>query len=148
MKRFGDEWTQSVSDDGITWFEVVSFTHPLSVSDAGVYALTAKNLPAHTAAVDYFVSTAAPVVPEDGPTSGGGVKTLETFSVGNGNVTVDPDLVDYVCGQSVVLTADADFGSVFTGWTGDVVSSDNRCSCRWLRIGASRQTSNSMRTRR
>ena len=50
---------------------------------------------------------------------------LTTPVVGNGQVTVDPDLVRYVDGDEVTLTAVADEGWIFSGWSGDISSQEN-----------------------
>lgn len=50
---------------------------------------------------------------------------LTTPVVGNGQVTVDPDLVRYVDGDEVTLMAAADEGWIFTGWSGDLSSQEN-----------------------
>jgi hypothetical protein len=45
--------------------------------------------------------------------------------VGNGAVTVDPDQPSYDAGEVVTLTATADAGWSFTGWSGDLSGSTN-----------------------
>ncbi|NBD34654.1 MAG: DUF11 domain-containing protein, partial [Chloroflexi bacterium] len=51
--------------------------------------------------------------------------TLTVNEVGNGSVTVDPGQDTYIYGDVVTLTATADPDWAFTGWSGDVDSTDN-----------------------
>ena len=51
--------------------------------------------------------------------------TLTVNTVGNGSVTVNPDKPLYNIGEVVTLTATADPGWVFTGWSGDLTGSTN-----------------------
>ena len=44
--------------------------------------------------------------------------TIGTDGNGSGTVTADPDQPQYDCGTVVTLTATADIGSTFTGWSG------------------------------
>jgi hypothetical protein len=47
---------------------------------------------------------------------------LTTSVIGNGHVVVEPNLTSYTAGQSVTLTAVADEGNVFAGWSGDATN--------------------------
>jgi regulation of enolase protein 1 (concanavalin A-like superfamily) len=121
VTRVGDSWTQSFSLNGATWTTGASFTHALTVSQVGLFAGNAgSNPPAHTAVVDYFFNTATPIVPEDGNGS-----SLTVNVVGGGSVSRNPEKTLYVCGESVELTAVADPGWVFDGWSGDLSGADN-----------------------
>ncbi|MBE0684645.1 MAG: right-handed parallel beta-helix repeat-containing protein, partial [Anaerolineaceae bacterium] len=51
--------------------------------------------------------------------------TLTVEIVGYGNVTKNPDKTSYSSGESVTLTATADPGWTFSGWSGDVTSVNN-----------------------
>ncbi len=51
--------------------------------------------------------------------------TIDVTTVGQGVVTFDPDLALYDLFTDVSLTATADAGWVFTGWSGDLTSNDN-----------------------
>jgi hypothetical protein len=51
--------------------------------------------------------------------------TLVVNAVGNGSVTIVPDLDLYNCGTSVQLTAVPDPGYEFFGWTGDATGNTN-----------------------
>jgi len=51
--------------------------------------------------------------------------TLTANQTGEGNVIVTPDWQTYTYLDQVMLNADAEPGWAFTGWSGDVVSSDN-----------------------
>lgn len=69
VTRAGDLWTQDYSYDGQNWTNNVSFTHALSVNQVGPFAgnfqRPSSSPPAHTAIIDYFFNSAAPIVPED-----------------------------------------------------------------------------------
>ncbi len=62
VARVGHTWTQSYSTDGTTWQEGARFTHPLAVTQAGVFAGNAGTMPAYTSVIDY-VAVATPLVP-------------------------------------------------------------------------------------
>ena len=59
--------------------------------------------------------------------------TITKFGIGMGNVVSDPSGItcgltceaSFAISTTVTLTATADLGSTFTGWSGDVVSTDN-----------------------
>ena len=51
--------------------------------------------------------------------------TLTVNTVGDGAVDKDPDQATYHYGDTVTLTATADAGWTFTGWSGDLTGSDN-----------------------
>ncbi|MDF1839522.1 MAG: hypothetical protein P1V35_16760, partial [Planctomycetota bacterium] len=76
--RSGNQWTFEHSSDGSGWTTLASFTQALTVQQVGTYAGNAggSSAPAFTALVDYVFDTLAPVVPEDGPTTGSGPFTL------------------------------------------------------------------------
>ena len=50
---------------------------------------------------------------------------LNVFPIGSGSVSKNPDKTVYLPGDSVQLTATADSGYTFSGWSGDLSSSDN-----------------------
>lgn len=52
-----------------------------------------------------------------------GMHTLTVIPVGNGTVTIDPNQTSFNDGQVVTLTAVADPGWTFTGWSGDLSGS-------------------------
>jgi len=60
VRRIGNAWTQTYSYDGSTWFNAASFSYTSQVTHLGVFAGNASgtNSPAHTAVIDYFLSTA------------------------------------------------------------------------------------------
>ncbi|MDO9085044.1 MAG: choice-of-anchor Q domain-containing protein [Anaerolineaceae bacterium] len=51
--------------------------------------------------------------------------TLTVEIVGNGEVTKNPNKSSYATGEEVTITATADPGWTFSGWSGDVTSPDN-----------------------
>jgi regulation of enolase protein 1 (concanavalin A-like superfamily) len=123
VTRVGDSWTQSYSLNGATWTTGASFTHALTVSQVGFFAGNAgSNPPAHTAVVDYFFNTAAPIIPEDG---NDGPNSLLVNEVGNGSVSQNPGQAGYACGEMVELTAVADAGWAFESWSGNLSGADN-----------------------
>ena len=117
VTRVGDEWTQWYSYDGVNWTSMTSFMHAMTV--AGVSAYVGNENAANTVAVDYFYNTAAP--------GAGDVPqyTVMVNTVGNGTVTKSPDQEMYLCGEVVTLTATADPGWVFSGWSSDLSGSNN-----------------------
>jgi hypothetical protein len=121
VTRVGAQWTLSHSFDGAAWTVDGSFPFAMEVQQVGVYAGNAgAQLPAHTAKVDYFFNTGAPIDPEDGASLGLTVKTE-----GQGTVTKSPDKAAYACGEEITLTATPAPDWRFAGWRGDVSGSDN-----------------------
>ncbi len=53
------------------------------------------------------------------------VPTLTIQKVGNGTVTTNPPSGPYTAGQTVVMTATADFGWKFVNWSGDLATANN-----------------------
>lgn len=130
VRRQGDLWSFAYGYNGVAWTEAVSFSHPLAVSSIGLYALNhgvpASSSPAFTARVDYFSNTAAPgpVLTEDqGPELE--QRTLAVQVAGSGSVQRDPNAASYPCGAQVLLTALPAAGNGFSGWSGDIVSTQN-----------------------
>jgi uncharacterized repeat protein (TIGR02543 family) len=117
VTRVGDQWTQWYSYDGVTWTAMPSFTHAITVADVSVYV--GNEVAANTVAVDFVYNTAVPGVGDVAQ------QTLTVNSVGNGVVSKAPDKAAYLCGETVTLTATADPGWVFTGWSGDLTGSNN-----------------------
>jgi hypothetical protein len=127
VRRQGDQWNQSYSYDGIDWTTPVTFTHPLTATAAGPYAANGvgASSPAHTAYIDYFFNTAAPVIPEDGDRN---TLTVNVDPIGSGTVDTDPAKASYSCGEVVTLSASANTGWAFDSWSGDLVSTINPIS--------------------
>lgn len=127
ITRAGGLWSVSYSEDGDTWVAGGSFNFSMNVTKSGVFAANhgtppLRPAPAHTAIVDYFFNTAAPIVPEDGNTLEGFAVTTNT--VGQGTVTVSPSKPSYTCGETVTVTAVPASGWVFSGWSGDLTGSN------------------------
>lgn len=124
VRHLGDRWTLFWSRDGVDWSAAVSFRHDLSVTKAGVYAGNAASggqaPPAHTACFDYFFNTERPITPEDPP-----LFSVAGSIVGHGLITMEPAQQRYHLGDIVTLTAIADPGWFFTGWSGDLSGTDN-----------------------
>jgi hypothetical protein len=125
VRRQGNTWTQSYSVDGQSWTQATSFSHAMRVSQVGVFAGNAGPSPAHTAVVDYFFNTAAPINPEDGRTL---AYSLTVNAVGNGSVSRVPDKASYACGEVVTLTAVPGPGHTFAGWSGALTGAANPAS--------------------
>ncbi len=123
VQRTGDVWTQSYSFDGTGWTQATGtgFTYALTVNGIGLFAGNASGNPAHTALVDYFSNSLAPVTGSDDL----GQNTLTTVVVGNGTVGRDLDLPAYTCGDLVQLTANPDPGWTFASWSGDLTGNTN-----------------------
>ena len=117
VTRVGDVWTQWYSYDGVAWTSMTSFTHAMTVTGVGAYV--GNNTVANTVAVDYFYNTASP--------GAGDVPqfTVTVNPIGNGTITKSPDQATYLCGEVVTLTATADPGWAFSGWSGDLTGTEN-----------------------
>jgi hypothetical protein len=124
VKREGNLWTQSYAVDGQSWTTIVDFSQPLTVTAVGVYAGNAgtnsSNAPAHTGLIDYFFNAASPIVLEDNDRN-----TLAVGVIGSGTVAKDPDKSTYACSDTVALTATANPGWSFAGWSGDLAGEVN-----------------------
>lgn len=123
ITRVGTLWSFSASEDGQTWLSAGSFEYAMVVNKSGVFGAnhgTPPNAPApeHTAVVDYFFNTAAPIVPEDGNSIGD--LTITVNKVGEGTVSLSPPKATYSCGEVVTLTATPANGWTFDGWSGDL----------------------------
>ncbi|WP_370391138.1 T9SS type A sorting domain-containing protein [uncultured Winogradskyella sp.] len=68
VKREGNQWTLSYSDDGTNFTVGASFVNDLVPTEIGPYAGNAigNNSPAHTAKIDYFLNLDDPIITEDG----------------------------------------------------------------------------------
>ena len=124
ISRTGNNWTQSYYD-GLAWIDLVTFSTVLTANQLSLYAGNAAGNPASTAQVDTVFNVGAPPIPEDGAVSGATPHTLTTNVTGQGSVSVNPDQVDYSCGDPVQVTAIADPGWLFQEWQGDLVGSQN-----------------------
>ena len=118
--RTGDKWQQwyKLGESG-SWVKSVDFTFAVDVNQVGVYAGNTRlkrSLPTHTAVIDYFFNTAAPIDAEDSRYA------VNIDIEGAGAVTRDPDQ-GYYCGQQVTLRATPANGWIFQGWTGDATGS-------------------------
>lgn len=71
VKRTGDNWLLTYSNDGTVWKTATTFTHAMTLTGIGPYAANAPGIssPANDAYVDYFFNTALPIDPEDGDTT-------------------------------------------------------------------------------
>ena len=132
MTRQGGTWTLSHSYNGTSWAVTGSFSQALAVSSVGLFAANADvsgagTSPAHTAVVDYFQSTAAPIASEDGGAPGG-QGALSVATVGQGTVSRSPSGSPVACGAAVQLTATPAAGWSFAGWAGDLSGSANPAS--------------------
>jgi regulation of enolase protein 1 (concanavalin A-like superfamily) len=66
VERQADVWALQYSYNGQAWTQAVSFTHVLNVSRVGVFVGNeGASPPAHTARIDHFFNTAAPIMPHD-----------------------------------------------------------------------------------
>ena len=127
VERSGDQWIQSWSLDGESWTQAASFSRPMTVTGAGVFAGNEGSggvIPGHTAAVDWFSVVATPAVPEDLP----GLISTATLSIatfGPGSVQPSPNQTAFACGESVSVLAVPDPGYAFAGWGADLSGSAN-----------------------
>ena len=65
VRRAGDLWTLLYSLDGQNWTTAGSFIQAMAVTQVGVFVGNEANRPAYTAAIDYFINTAAPLATQD-----------------------------------------------------------------------------------
>ncbi|HKK71099.1 MAG TPA: Ig-like domain-containing protein [Candidatus Krumholzibacteria bacterium] len=98
MRRAGDRWELSHSQNGSDWTPAFEFRYRIPVEHGGVYVANADPGPAFVGIVDYFFDTTAPIVPEDG-------SLLNDPPVAT--VTVPVDGSQITTGDPVVLAADA-----------------------------------------
>ncbi|MCB9140442.1 MAG: DUF1349 domain-containing protein [Caldilineaceae bacterium] len=114
LTRSGLNWQAAYSLDGNNWISnaQTSFFHGLNVTSVGVFAGNAGAAPAFTAKVDYFFNSAAPIEPEDAVAN---VLPVVLTGSGRGAVLREP-----VCGNPVHLSAQAEPGSRFVGYSGAV----------------------------
>jgi regulation of enolase protein 1 (concanavalin A-like superfamily) len=120
VNRQATSWTTSTSADGMIWQQRHDFQQPLSVRRLGVYAGNPVEALAAASEIDYFLVAADPFAEEDGD-----VNEIVVDIVGQGSVELDPQMPDYDCGDVVEITAVADSGWTFTGWSGDLTGSEN-----------------------
>lgn len=113
--RAGSLWTINWSRDGLVWEACgPAFTSAIQPTGLGLYAGNrGAQPPAHTVQVDWLRSSAADA---DDAERG----TLTVGIAGGGQVTRQPDLPEYACGDVVTVTAVDRPGWVFAGWTGDL----------------------------
>ena len=126
ITRVGNQWGFSYSYNGSVYISGGSFVHAMTVTKSGVYSANhgtppGRPAPAHTAIVDYFFNSAAPIDPEDGQNPGN--FTITVNKVGQGNVTLAPAKATYACGETVTLTATPAANWRFVGWGGDLSGS-------------------------
>ncbi|MGR9088794.1 MAG: fibronectin type III domain-containing protein, partial [Gammaproteobacteria bacterium] len=100
VKRAGNEWTASYSNDGTSWATAGAYTHALSVTSVGLFGGNVGSpVPAHTTLIDYFMV--------DGIAPGGG---------GSGGGDTTPPVISAV--QAASITTD----SATITWTTDEAS--------------------------
>jgi len=87
-------------------------THQLTAGTIGLWSMGNGN--------KYWDDIALTPLPTSTATA-----TLTVRVAGSGVVTATPELPAYTYGQAVTLTAAADAGWVFSGWSGDMNGSDN-----------------------
>lgn len=111
VSRVNNQWTFEYSMDRETWSRAGSFQEDIAVSSIGLWA--GSSYPAFQAKFDYIATNFA---------------TLETSSTLGGTISVDPEKSVYIEGETVQLTAIAEEGWSFDGWSGDVSGSENPLS--------------------
>ncbi|MEM6671689.1 MAG: fibronectin type III domain-containing protein [Planctomycetota bacterium] len=124
VTRTGDSWAFDISNDGVNWVNRASFVHSLSVTSTGVFAGNAGPAPAYVARFDYFEEAAAPIVNEDGGSTGPFDVDVTMSGAGSGQVVLDPPTGPYPCGSTVTLTAVPNPGSQFASWSGAASGAD------------------------
>ncbi|MFN0158707.1 MAG: invasin domain 3-containing protein [Bacteroidota bacterium] len=77
VRRLGHLWTQFYSTNGTTWTVAGTFADTLTVTATGPFSGNSGTTPpAHTAIIDYFFKTSAPINPEDGGVAIDGVPPI------------------------------------------------------------------------
>ncbi|MGR3794945.1 Ig-like domain-containing protein [Vannielia sp. SX4] len=110
MTRTGDTWQFETSADGVSWTVAGSFTHALTVTEAGLFAGNYNAPGGFTAVVDFFENTASPIVDEDGsviPVNTAPVATDDTIST-----AADTEVVIDVAADLLANDTDADGDSL------------------------------------
>jgi len=120
--RSGTSWSLLYSTDGVNWVtgNEFAFTLNLAATAVGLFAGNAGGNPAHTAVVDYFFATAAPIEPEDEARI-----SIQGATIGNGTISRTPEQPSYACSQAVEVRAVPEPGWNFTGWSGDLSGTTN-----------------------
>jgi uncharacterized repeat protein (TIGR02543 family) len=127
VTRVGIKWSIFYSATGAAdaWQKAGDFNYTMSVTRAGVYAANLKpaggTAPAFTAEIDFFQNANEGPMVEDTP-------LLTVNVVGNGSVSPTPPAAQLACGQTVTLQATPGLGWEFSGWSGDVVGTQNPAS--------------------
>ncbi|MBP6016428.1 MAG: DUF1349 domain-containing protein [Candidatus Promineofilum sp.] len=118
LNRAGDLWNLQYSTDGTNWTFAATITRALTMSQIGAFVGNTGSNPAFTGVVDYFINLGQPISKVDPPLS------LNVTKVGVGTVTPVPDKVNYLCNETVQVTAAPAADWVFQGWSGAVNSTD------------------------
>jgi uncharacterized repeat protein (TIGR02543 family) len=123
ITRESDVWKMYWSTDGVTWtFAPVGKSFTMSVLRAGFFggnSGAAGAQPQHKVVVDYIFNSSAKINPEDGAPF-----DVDVTVVGEGAVTKLPDQSTYQCGETVQLSAAAQPGWSFAGWSGDAAGTE------------------------
>ncbi len=119
VQRSGEQWTVGYSVDGWNWTTAATFAQAMTASAVSVFAGNGDETP-HTAFIDYFFDSGAPVDPEDG-----GLKSIMIGAIGGGAISRVPNAGGYASGEVVELTAVPEAGWEFDQWSGDLVGIDN-----------------------
>jgi len=119
VRRVTDQWTCSYSLDGSSWTTSTTFQKAMTVGAISVFAGNGVGTP-HTAVVDYFFDSAAPIEPEDQ-----GFASIQLDVVGEGEVFRNPDASGYALDEIVELNAVPHTGWVFDSWGGDLSGTEN-----------------------
>jgi hypothetical protein len=117
VTRAAELWSFAYSSNGTNWTSAGSFDLPITLNSMGVYAANhnpgTKPAPAHTAVIDYFFNSAAPIAPEDGRQN-----TIGVTVNGEGEVNLSPDKDTYACGEQVQVQAVPADEWQFASWGG------------------------------
>jgi len=127
VRREGNLWTESYSFDGVNYTNRnFTLTTPFAVTKVGLFAANhgAFTIPAHTAVVDYFFNTAAPIANEDGKPS---TLTLTAAPQAGGTVAITAPLgkTNFACGEQITVAATPASGWRFDRWSGAVAGTAN-----------------------
>ncbi|MEM7236899.1 MAG: Ig-like domain-containing protein, partial [Pseudomonadota bacterium] len=109
VEREGDDWTLSISGDGINWTSAGTFTHVLAVASAGVFAGNTGGASGFTAEVDYFEIGSDPLIVEDSQTT-------------NSAPVAGDDALNVITDTTLAIDVEADLLANDSDANGDILS--------------------------
>lgn len=115
ITRAGDQWSYEYSENNTDWTLAGSFTDSMSISKIGIWA--GSSAPAFDAIFDFVAQQGTQPAPQGG--------AINLSSNVGGSASKSPDQETYDANEQVTLTATAEDGYSFSGWSGDTSSTNN-----------------------